>query len=43
MEMRFLICSVVDKHKEYTNILEIKKTFSNKDSHNFEETDYNGA
>jgi hypothetical protein len=37
--MRLTICSVMDKHEEYTNILEVQKTYSNKVGHNLEESD----
>jgi hypothetical protein len=43
MGMRFSICSVVDRHEEYTNILEVKKTYSDRGGHNPEESDYYGA
>jgi hypothetical protein len=43
MGMRFTICSAMDKHEEYTNILEVKETYSNKGDHNPEESDYYGA
>jgi hypothetical protein len=43
MGMRFTICSAVDVHEEYTNILEVEKTYSDRGGRNPEETDYNSA
>jgi hypothetical protein len=43
MEMRFAIWSAVDKHEEYTYILEVKKTYSDRGGHNPEESDYYSA
>ena len=39
MGMRFTICSGMDKHEEYTNIVEIKKTYSDIGGHNLKESD----
>jgi hypothetical protein len=33
----------MDKHEEYTNILEVKKTYSDRGGHNPEELNYYGA
>jgi hypothetical protein len=43
MAMRFAICNAVDKHEEYTYILEVKKTYSDRGGHNPEESDYYDA
>jgi hypothetical protein len=43
MGMRFTICSAMDKHEEYTNILEVKKTYSDRGGHNPEESYYYGT
>ena len=43
MEMRLTICSAMDKHEEYTNILEVQKTYSDRGGHNLEESDYYGS
>jgi hypothetical protein len=43
MGMRITICSAMDKHEEYTNILEVKKTYSDRGGHNPEESYYYGT
>ena len=43
MGMQFTICSIIDKHEEYTNILEVEKTYSNRGGHNPKEIDYKNA
>jgi hypothetical protein len=43
MGMRLTICRAMDKHEEYTNILEVKKTYSDRSGHNPEESYYYGA
>jgi hypothetical protein len=42
-ELGFTICSAMDKHEEYTNILEVKTTYSDRGGQNPEESDYFGA
>ena len=43
MGMRFAIGSAVDKHEEYTYILEVKKTYWNRCGHNPKESYYYGT
>jgi hypothetical protein len=35
--------NAMDKHEEYTNILEVKKTYSDRSGHNPEESNYYSA
>ena len=43
MGMRFIIYNAVDVHEEYTNILEVEKTYLDRGGRNPEETYYNNA